>query len=332
MGLLVFTIIEAPGYGWGSARSARRVRRLRRAARRVHRRRAARPAPDARRAAVPQPAVQRGQRRGHGGVLHPARLHLPDHPVLPVRPGLRAAVHRRAPAPGGAGGRRRLRGRNPAGGAGRHQAGRHGRPGRHGGVLRLGRGGDHRDHQLRHHRRADGRVRARDGAHLRAGDRVHHGRRGAAAGRHRFGGQRLDPPARRHPGRRGDRQCLRLPLRLTADRQPARGPARPGSRPSPTSRSARRTPCPARSARPDTPPLGRAIHLAATNAFLHGLSVGCVVAGGVAAAGAVAAAAFLPAQPPAVAAAPAEAGPSPGPLSSRGNPGRGAGGIWIPVC
>ncbi|MGI8449087.1 MAG: MFS transporter, partial [Streptosporangiaceae bacterium] len=53
------------------------------------------------------------------------------------------------------------------------------------------------------------------------------------------------------------------------------------------------------------PAVGQAIHLAATHAFLHGLSVGCVVACGVAAAGAVAALAFLPAQPPAQAAAPA---------------------------
>jgi hypothetical protein len=43
--------------------------------------------------------------------------------------------------------------------------------------------------------------------------------------------------------------------------------------------------------------LGRAVHDAATNAFLHGLSVGCLVAGGVAAAGAVLAVFFLPAQP-----------------------------------
>src|SRR5689334_4186811 len=42
---------------------------------------------------------------------------------------------------------------------------------------------------------------------------------------------------------------------------------------------------------------GRAVHDAATNAFLHGLSVGCLVAGGVAAAGAILAVLFLPAQP-----------------------------------
>jgi EmrB/QacA subfamily drug resistance transporter len=40
-----------------------------------------------------------------------------------------------------------------------------------------------------------------------------------------------------------------------------------------------------------------AVHLAATNAFDHGLSVGCVVAGFVAVGGALLAAAFLPAQP-----------------------------------
>jgi EmrB/QacA subfamily drug resistance transporter len=42
---------------------------------------------------------------------------------------------------------------------------------------------------------------------------------------------------------------------------------------------------------------GQAIHAAATNAFLHGLAVGCLVAGLVAAAGAVLAVIFLPAQP-----------------------------------
>ena len=43
--------------------------------------------------------------------------------------------------------------------------------------------------------------------------------------------------------------------------------------------------------------LGRAVHDAATNAFIHGLSIGCLVAGGVAAAGAILAVLFLPAQP-----------------------------------
>ena len=49
--------------------------------------------------------------------------------------------------------------------------------------------------------------------------------------------------------------------------------------------------------------LGRAVHDAATNAFIHGLSVAALVAGGVAAVGAILAVVFLPAQPasPAVA-------------------------------
>jgi EmrB/QacA subfamily drug resistance transporter len=46
-----------------------------------------------------------------------------------------------------------------------------------------------------------------------------------------------------------------------------------------------------------SPALSGALHLAATNAFLRGLTVGALVAGGVAAAGALLAAAFLPAHP-----------------------------------
>jgi hypothetical protein len=52
--------------------------------------------------------------------------------------------------------------------------------------------------------------------------------------------------------------------------------------------------------------LGQVVRTAATNAFLHGLSIGCLVAGGVAAAGAILAVLFLPAQP----ASPAMVAPS----------------------
>jgi hypothetical protein len=45
------------------------------------------------------------------------------------------------------------------------------------------------------------------------------------------------------------------------------------------------------------PGLGSALRLASTNAFLHGLTIGALVAGGVAAAGAILTAVFLPAQP-----------------------------------
>jgi EmrB/QacA subfamily drug resistance transporter len=54
------------------------------------------------------------------------------------------------------------------------------------------------------------------------------------------------------------------------------------------------------------PALGQALHLAATNAFLRGLTTGALVAGGVAAAGALFAALFLPAQPASAAADEAE--------------------------
>jgi EmrB/QacA subfamily drug resistance transporter len=45
------------------------------------------------------------------------------------------------------------------------------------------------------------------------------------------------------------------------------------------------------------PALGQALHHVSTNAFLHGLTIGALVAGGVAAVGALLAALFLPAQP-----------------------------------
>jgi EmrB/QacA subfamily drug resistance transporter len=54
------------------------------------------------------------------------------------------------------------------------------------------------------------------------------------------------------------------------------------------------------------PGAGATVHQAAVNAFLHGLTIGCLVAGGVAAAGAVLAAVFLPAQPAGRAAQPDE--------------------------
>lgn len=63
------------------------------------------------------------------------------------------------------------------------------------------------------------------------------------------------------------------------------------------------------------PAIGQAIHHAATNAFLHGLSIGCLVAGLIAAAGALMAVLFLPAQPASPAAEPAEAKPQPASLT-----------------
>ena len=58
--------------------------------------------------------------------------------------------------------------------------------------------------------------------------RVDHGRGVAASGRGGVGGQRHDPAARRHPGRGRDRQRVRVAVRLTADRWPAGRTARAG--------------------------------------------------------------------------------------------------------
>ena len=70
------------------------------------------------------------------------------------------------------------------------------------------------------------------------------------------------------------------------------------------------------------PALGQALHLAATDAFLRGLTIGALVAGGVAAAGAILAALFLPAQP-GQAALPAPAAPGhPVPSADPGQPGQ----------
>ena len=108
---------------------------------------------------------------------------------------------------------------------------------------------------------------------------------------------------RRHPAHRGDarRRRARQRLRLESTGRGSPPPPRPGclarSRRWRTSRSARPTRRRAASRDSATPALGSALRLASTNAFLHGLTVGAVVAGGVAAAGAILTAVFLPAQP-----------------------------------
>jgi len=61
------------------------------------------------------------------------------------------------------------------------------------------------------------------------------------------------------------------------------------------------------------PAVGQALHLAATNAFLRGLTIGCLVAGAVAAAGALLAVVFLPAQPPSTGATVADGAKTAGP-------------------
>ena len=139
MGLLVFTIIEAPDYGWTSVRSLLgfAVSAVLLAAFIGWERRVAHPMLDVRlfrnmRFSAASGAVTVAFFTLFGFIFLMTQY-------LPVRQGLRAAVHRRAPAAGGAVGRHRLGGRDAAGGAGGHQARRHRRARRHGGVLRLGR-------------------------------------------------------------------------------------------------------------------------------------------------------------------------------------------------
>ena len=89
---------------------------------------------------------------------------------------------------------------------------------RHGGLLRLGGRDYHRDPRLRRHRGPDGAVRAGHGPDLGTRHRVDHGRGVPAPGGCGVRGQRLDPAARRDPRRGRDRQRLRVAVRLPAHR------------------------------------------------------------------------------------------------------------------
>jgi len=66
------------------------------------------------------------------------------------------------------------------------------------------------------------------------------------------------------------------------------------------------------------PSTGQALRLASTDAFLHGLTIAALVAGGVAAVGAILTAVFLPAQPTLPAAQPTQTGES-AELASKGS-------------
>ena len=123
--LLTYTLIEAPNYGWSSGRTlAGFAVAAALFAAFILRERTASGA-DARRQPLPQPSLHRGERFRHHRILRDIGLQLPDHPVLPVPQGLRAALHGCPPAA-----RRVRRGdhvgaRDPARCSLRHQAGRH---------------------------------------------------------------------------------------------------------------------------------------------------------------------------------------------------------------
>ena len=98
------------------------------AVRRLHRPRAHHGRADARPQPLPQPSLHRRQRLRHRRLLRAVRLQLPDHPVLPVLQGLRAALHRCSPAAGRDLRRGDVGARHQARRPLRHQAGRHRRP------------------------------------------------------------------------------------------------------------------------------------------------------------------------------------------------------------
>ena len=125
-----------------------------------------------------QPPLHGGQRLGHDRLLRPVRLHLPDHPVLPVLQGLQPALDRRAPAAG-----RHLRGHLLGASAPnwRCASGPSAVVGAglllHRRLLRSGSRPPRRRTAYGTIAAADGRRRHRHGADQRTGDGGDHGRR-----------------------------------------------------------------------------------------------------------------------------------------------------------
>ena len=191
--------------------------------------------------------------------------------------GYSAPFGRCAPAAGRDLGRRFIGARNASGGPLRVQARGHERPGDDHGVLPVGRAVGDAHAPLRRDRRADGALRHRHGPDQRSGDGVDHGRRAARARRRRLGRQRRDAPVGRHARRRGDRQRFRLDLRGPPDLADPHERSRSGPRRRQgVGRRGVRC-CPGARASGHAA-LGGVIHQAAQTAFIHGLSIGCLVA------------------------------------------------------
>ena len=99
---LVLAIIEGPQWGWASPGTLACFAAAAVLLVVFARPRAAHRGPAPRRAGLRHPTLQRGRGLHLGRLLLPLRLHLPDHPVLPVRQGLLDAVGRactRCPSP-----------------------------------------------------------------------------------------------------------------------------------------------------------------------------------------------------------------------------------------
>ncbi|MEZ5262583.1 MAG: MFS transporter [Acidimicrobiales bacterium] len=307
---LIYTVIEAPHRGWTDP-DDRRVRGRRHAAGRLHRLGAPQCRPAARRTGLRQRPVLRRQRCGHRQLLRPVRLHLPRHPVLPVRAGLRHVLGRGAhPALR----RRRRRHRTdqrPPGAAHRHQGGGGRRAGAHGRRLRdrlddagrflvLGRAGAGHG--------ADG-LRARPGRC--AGHGVDHGLAAARAGR---GGFRSERHHRELGGTLGVAVVGSVFSSIYGPRIAEGFSALPGL-PAEAVEAARDSMAAAVQVAAQAPAAAQPLVLGiARDAFMDGMATGSRVAAVACAVGAVAALRFLPpgrwVHPPRRASAAAGSGPS----------------------
>ena len=213
VGLLVLTVIEGPHWGWTSTATlagfAGAV--LLGAAFVLWELRVRHAAP--RRPGLPVGQVQCGGRCHLGGLLRPVRLHLPGHPVLPVREGLLDAGGRCAHPPVRHLRRRHRAARRPPRPALRAPAGREQRSVPHVGRPRRRQSPRRRQRLLRsgHPRHGpDGdRPLPGDRAGHRGGHELAPEGEGGGGGR----GQRHHPGARRHARRGGGRQRVRLGLR-----------------------------------------------------------------------------------------------------------------------
>ena len=185
IGLLVYTIIEAPRRGWSDpltiwsfvavailVASFVAIERRRRAA-------------NDRCVVVPHAGLLGGERRGDGGVLCAVRIHLPGDAIHAIHPRLGDARYRRADPASGDDDRPRVGGWRCARDPHRHPRRRRYRPAVPWRRVRLDRAlAD--VHDLRPNRRADGLHRPRPGPDDRAGYRIDSQR--AATGK---GGRRV---------------------------------------------------------------------------------------------------------------------------------------------
>jgi len=192
--------------------------------------------------------------------------------------------------------RRRFRARHEAGGQNRKQGCRRERSAPHCSIPTLG---SHRVpiDPVRRPRRTDAHGRRWPGPDLGPGDGSDHGGRPQREGRRRIGGQRRHAALRRHARSGGDRQHRRFPVCEPSRRDPPNTPSPCGTRLAAKGSVGGALVAAQNLGRAGLVIPGHDLSVAAIGAFLHSFAGGCRVAGVVAAGGAVLAAALLPARP-----------------------------------